>query len=118
MAWEAPRLCAKRQLQFDHRNRDPSVMAIQAAAWAEPPMRRGRPGASGFEVGRLSKGRVIPVVFSAAGLMVPDGSIMSLPMPFIDVETGCDAEYMVANYSSSGRHQGCRTDRAGARKRP
>ena len=66
----------------------------------------------------MKKERVIPVVFSAAGLMVPDGSIMSLPMPFIEVEAGCDAEYMVANYSSLDRHQGCRTDRAGARKRP
>lgn len=34
-------------------------------------------------------------VFNAAGLMVPEPSIMFPPRPFIDVvTTGCDAEYM------------------------
>ncbi len=36
----------------------------------------------------------LPAVFRAAGLMVPDPSIMSLPMPFSDVDTGCEVEYM------------------------
>ena len=37
----------------------------------------------------------IPGVFNAAGLMVPEPSIMFPPRPFIDVvTTGCDAEYM------------------------
>lgn len=44
---------------------------------------------------------LIPGVFSAAGLMVPDPSIISLPMPFIEVETGWGAEeYMTTNCSS------------------
>lgn len=34
-------------------------------------------------------------MFNAAGLMVPEPSIMFPPRPFIDVvTTGCDAEYM------------------------
>ena len=43
--------------------------------------------------------RNVPGVFRAAGLMVPEPSIMSLPMPFIEVVTGCDVEYITANYS-------------------
>lgn len=42
--------------------------------------------------------RVLPGVFNAAGLMVPEPSIMPPPMPlFIDVDTGCVAEYMTTN---------------------
>lgn len=37
---------------------------------------------------------IIPGVFSAAGLIVPDPSIISPPMPFIEVETVWGAEYM------------------------
>lgn len=33
-------------------------------------------------------------MFRAAGLIVPDPSIMSLPIPFNDVDTGCEVEYM------------------------
>lgn len=39
-------------------------------------------------------------MFSAAGLIVPEPSIISLPMPFIEVETGWGAEYMTTNCSS------------------
>lgn len=47
------------------------------------------------------KRSILPGVFSAAGLMVPEPSIISLPMPFIDVETGWGAEeYMSTNCSS------------------
>lgn len=35
-------------------------------------------------------------VFNAAGLIVPDPSIMLPPIPFIDDDTGSGAEYMVA----------------------
>lgn len=35
----------------------------------------------------IEKKIVIPGVFKAAGLMVPEPSIMSLPMPLIGVET-------------------------------
>jgi len=45
-----------------------------------------------------SEGKVaIPGVFSAAGLMVPEPSIMSGLIPFIELETGCDVEYIMAN---------------------
>ena len=40
---------------------------------------------------------MIPGVFSAAGLMVPEPSIMSGLIPFIELETGCDVEYIMAN---------------------
>jgi len=44
------------------------------------------------------KKRVLPGVFNAAGLIVPEPSIMPPPMPlFIDVDTGCEAEYMTTN---------------------
>ena len=36
-------------------------------------------------------------MFNAAGLMVPEPSIMSAPIPFIADETGCDAVYITAN---------------------
>lgn len=36
-------------------------------------------------------------VFNAAGLIVPDPSIMLPPIPFIDDDTGRGAEYMVAS---------------------
>lgn len=39
----------------------------------------------------------IPGVFSAAGLMVPEPSVMSGLIPFIELETGCDVEYIMAN---------------------
>lgn len=49
---------------------------------------------------------VIPGVFSAAGLMVPEpSSIMPLPMPFIEEETGCEVEYMITNKFSASRYQ-------------
>lgn len=38
-----------------------------------------------------------PAVLSAAGLMVPEPSIISFPMPFIDEGAGCDAEYMACD---------------------
>jgi len=39
--------------------------------------------------------RSIPDEFSAAGLMVPEPSIMPFPRPPFDkAETGCDIEYM------------------------
>lgn len=47
------------------------------------------------------KGWIVPGVFSAAGLMVPDPSIISALIPFIGVDTGCEVEYMTSNYSSS-----------------
>lgn len=36
-------------------------------------------------------------MFNAAGLMVPDPSIMLPPIPFIDDDGGSGAEYMVAS---------------------
>ena len=33
-------------------------------------------------------------MFSAAGLMVPEPSLMSGLIPFIELETGCDVEYI------------------------
>ena len=36
-------------------------------------------------------------MFNAAGLMVPDPSIMLPPIPFIDDDTGSGAEYMAAS---------------------
>ena len=38
--------------------------------------------------------------------MVPDPSIMLVPIPFIDVETGCDVVYMMANYFSGRQSVG------------
>jgi hypothetical protein len=35
-----------------------------------------------------TEGRDLPAVFNAAGLMVPDPSMRSLPKPFIGFETG------------------------------
>jgi hypothetical protein len=40
---------------------------------------------------------MIPDVSRAAGLIVPEPSIMSGLIPFIELETGCDAEYIMAN---------------------
>lgn len=40
-------------------------------------------------------------MFNAAGLIVPEPSIMSLPMPFIDVEAGWGAVYITPGGSSS-----------------
>lgn len=38
---------------------------------------------------------IIPDEFSAAGLMVPEPSIIPFPMPpFVNAGTGCDIEYM------------------------
>ncbi len=49
-------------------------------------------------IGLDEKKRVLPGVFNAAGLIVPEPSIMPPPMPlFIDVDTGCEAEYMTTN---------------------
>ena len=64
--------------------------------------------------------RALPGVFNAAGLMVPEPSIMPPPIPlFIDVDTGCEAEYMTTNgLGSVTVAKGRRTDLAGARKRP
>ena len=39
-------------------------------------------------------GIVIPGVFNAAGLIVPEPSIISPPIPLIEVETGCDDWYI------------------------
>ena len=43
---------------------------------------------------------IIPGVFNAAGLIVPEPSIISPPMPFIEVETVWGAEYMTTTCSS------------------
>ena len=45
-------------------------------------------------------------MFNAAGLIVPDPSIMLPPIPFIDVDTGSGAEYMTARLgvTLTGRH--------------
>lgn len=40
-------------------------------------------------------------MFNAAGLIVPEPSIMSLPMPFIDVEAGWGAVYITTGDSLS-----------------
>lgn len=49
--------------------------------------------ADGYREGKV----VIPGVFSAAGLMVPEPSLMSGLIPFTELETGCDVEYIMAN---------------------
>ena len=46
-------------------------------------------------------GEQLPGVFNAAGLIVPEPSIMSLPMPFIDVEAGWGAVYITPGGSTS-----------------
>lgn len=57
-----------------------------------------------------------PVLFKAAGLIVPDPSMMPPPMPppFNDVDTGCDAEYITA--AMKGRDLGRAEPRVVRRK--
>lgn len=43
--------------------------------------------------------RNLPGVFSAAGLMVPDPSIMLPPIPFMVVDGGIDVEYMAGRWN-------------------
>lgn len=40
-------------------------------------------------------------MFNAAGLIVPDPSIMLPPIPFVDDDTGSGAEYMVASLAEA-----------------
>lgn len=42
----------------------------------------------------------LPGVFRCAGLIVPDPSIIVPPMPFMEVVTGCVAEYMATEDDS------------------
>jgi len=46
---------------------------------------------------------LLPALFNAAGLIVPGPAKMSLPMPFADVETGCEVEYMAGRSTRDGR---------------
>lgn len=58
-------------------------------------------------------------MFNAAGLIVPDPSIMLPPIPFIDDDGGSGAEYMVTRrVELSWSPLCCRTDGAGAPERP
>ncbi len=59
-------------------------------------------------------GSIIPGVFNAAGLIVPEPSMISPPIPFIEVETGWVAWYMTTNCYICFRLQAGR-QRAGAR---
>ena len=44
---------------------------------------------------------MVPGVFNAAGLIVPEPSIIPLLIPFIEDDTGCDVEYMTSNKLTS-----------------
>lgn len=45
---------------------------------------------------KIKRKEQLPGVLRWAGLMVLDPSIIPLPMPFIEVVTGCDVEYISA----------------------
>jgi hypothetical protein len=60
---------------------------------------------------RSAKVQVIPDEFNAAGLIVPDPAINSLPMPLTDLETEGVAWYMAPGPASS-------ISGLGARRRP
>lgn len=53
--------------------------------------------ANGLQATLIEWREKLPGVFNAAGLMVPDPSIMLPPIPFIDDDGGSGAEYMVAS---------------------
>jgi len=61
-----------------------------------------------YEVGRKD---VLPALFNAAGLIVPEPAIMSVPMPFADVETGCEVEYMAGRSTRTARRGSARRGR-------
>lgn len=68
----------------------------------------GQAGRLDDEVGRKE---VLPALFNAAGLIVPEPAIMSVPMPFADVETGCEVEYMAGRSTRTARRGSARRGR-------